>query len=68
MKELKLSGSKSFYADEKSYHALIVTEGETELKTENYFEVIKTGETVFIPASLGKYELLGKATILIVTN
>ena len=68
VKELKFSGSNSFNADEKSYHALIVTEGKAELKTENYCEVIKTGETVFIPASLGKYDLFGKATILIVTN
>jgi len=68
VKELKLSGGNSFCADEKSYHTLIVTEGEMELKTENYCDIIKTGETVFIPASLGKYELLGKATILIVTN
>lgn len=68
VKEIKLSENKTLFADEKSYHALIVAEGEAELKSECYYENIKAGETVFIPANLGKYSLCGKATILITTN
>lgn len=68
VKEVKLKGNKSFFADEKSYHALLVTEGEAELKSEGYCEKIKAGETIFISAGLGEYTLSGKATILLTTN
>lgn len=68
VKEIKLSGSKTFYADEKSYHAILVASGEAELIADNYAQRIKRGETVFIPANLGEYTLLGKATILLTTN
>ena len=68
VKEIKLSGNKTLFADEKSYHALIVTEGEAEIKTGDFFGKIKAGETVFVPACLGEYTLSGKATILLTTN
>ena len=68
VKEIKLSGSKIFCADEKSYHAVMVVEGTAELFTDSYAQKIKTGETVFIPANLGEYTLDGKATILLTTN
>ncbi len=67
-KEIKLKGSKIFIADEKSYHALTVTEGEAELSCEGYAETLTAGQTVFIPANLGAYTLSGKATILLTTN
>ena len=68
VKEIKLSGSKSFVADEKSYHALMVVDGETELFAKDKTQKIKLGETVFIPANIGEYTLTGKATILLTTN
>ncbi len=68
VKEVKLSGEKTFFADEKSYHAILCTEGKLTLKAEGYEEVIKAGETVFIPANMGEYTLFGKATILLTTN
>lgn len=68
VKEIKLSGRKSFIADEKSYHALMAVDGEAEIASENYTETIKTGETVFIPANMGEYTLSGKGTILLTIN
>ena len=68
VKEIKLSKATTLCADEKSYHAIIVVDGETELVTENYTQKIKSGETVFIPADMGEYTLSGKATILLTTN
>lgn len=68
VKELKLSGSKSLCADEKSYHALVVTEGELTVAAEGNTQIVKTGETVFIPADMGEYTLTGKATVLLTTN
>ncbi|MBR1969486.1 MAG: class I mannose-6-phosphate isomerase [Clostridia bacterium] len=68
VKEIKLSGSKSFVADEKSYHAIVVVDGEAEIKTKDDAERIYLGETVFVPANMGEYVLTGKATILLTTN
>jgi len=68
VKEIKLKGSKTFIADEKSYHALVVTEGKAELSCEGYAETLTAGQTVFIPANLGDYTLSGKATVLLTTN
>ena len=68
VKEMNITGTKTLCADEKSYHAIIVVDGETELITENYAQKIKLGETVFIPANMGEYSLSGKATVLLTTN
>ena len=68
VKEIKLSGSKVLCADEKSYHALIVVDGELVLTAENCVQQIGLGETVFVPASFGEYTLSGKATVLLTTN
>ncbi len=68
VKEIKVNGEKTLIADEKSYHALIVTEGEVELSCEDYSETLTVGQTVFIPANLGEYLLLGNATVLLTTN
>ena len=68
VKEVKLNGEKAFVADEKSYHALIVTEGTAELSCDGYSEKLQVGQTVFIPADLGEYTLSGKVTALLTTN
>ncbi len=68
VKEIKLKGEKTFFADEKSYHALIVTEGSIELAGSDFSEIINAGETVFIPATLGEYKMKGNATVLSTTS
>lgn len=68
VKELKLKGEKELFADEKSYQALMVVDGEAQIKAGDYIDKISLGETVFIPANLGEYTLSGKATILITNN
>ena len=68
VKELMLKGEKEFFADEKSYQALMVVAGTAKLKTDRYDDKINLGETVFIPANLGEYTLSGNATILITQN
>lgn len=68
VKEVRLKGNKTFVADEKSYHAIIVTEGSLELSCEGYAEKLSAGQTVFIPANIGEYTLSGKATVLLTTN
>lgn len=68
VKEIKFSDTKTLVADEKSYHALIVVDGDAEIITESSAQKIKAGETVFLPANMGEYSLSGKATILLTTN
>ena len=68
VKEIKVSGSITLCADEKSYHAIMAVDGEAEIVTDNNSQKIKLGETVFIPANAGKYTLSGKSTILLTTN
>ena len=63
-KEISVNGTYSLVADEKSYHALVVVAGSVKLESNGYSEMISTGETVFIPASLGAYTLSGNATVL----
>lgn len=63
-KEISVAGEVKLTADSKSYHALVVVAGSAQLKTADYCEKIATGETVFIPASLGEYTLSGNATVL----
>lgn len=50
--------------DEKSYHALVIVEGN--IKLEN--EIFVAGETIFIPAGEGEYKLIGNSTVLLTTN
>ena len=68
VKQISLCGEKTLFADERSYHALVVVDGETEITTGNYAKKLKAGQTVFIPANMGKYKLTGKANILLTTN
>lgn len=64
VKEISVSGQVKLTADEKSYHALVVVAGSVKLECPDYCEEVTTGETVFIPASLGEYKLSGNATVL----
>ena len=64
VKEIPVSGEVTLNADGKSYHALVVVAGSVKLEAPDYCEDIATGETVFLPASLGEYTLSGNATVL----
>lgn len=66
--EINLCGEKTLFADEKSYHALVVADGELEITAGDYTQKIKAGETMFIPANMGKYSLAGEANVLFTTN
>ncbi len=68
VKELKIKGKKELFCDEKSYHALMVVKGNLELKTETESVSVNLGETVFLPANMGAYTLVGTATVLLTTH
>ena len=68
VKEIKLNGEKVFVSDEKTYHALVVTDGELNVIGKDFSISMSAGETVFIPSGLGEYALKGNATVLLTTN
>ena len=50
--------------DSSSLDILTLTKGELLLQTQNHEIKLVTGESVLLPASLGKYSLVGKADVL----
>ena len=67
-KEFIIKGTRTFNADEKSYHAIMCVEGSLEISHNDETTSLNIGETVFIPADMGEYNVNGKGTILHVTN
>ena len=68
VKEVKFNGERTFTADEKSYHSIIVTDGNLEIVADGLSVPMIAGETAFIPAGLGDYVLKGNATLLLTSN
>lgn len=68
VKEIKLNGEKSIIADEKTYHALIVTDGNLDIIGKDFCINMFAGETAFVPAGLGEYQIKGTATVLLTSN
>jgi len=66
--ELKVDGKKTLCADEKSYNAIVVTDGKFTVSYNDKDIVAKAGQTLFVPAGLGDYVVSGEGTILLVTN
>ena len=66
--EIKLNGERNFTADEKTYHGLVVIEGELTINGNDFCINMKAGECGFVPAGLGEYMLRGSAKILLVAN
>ncbi|HOO25235.1 MAG TPA: class I mannose-6-phosphate isomerase [Clostridiales bacterium] len=64
MSVLDVEDSSQGVADETSFVSLLVLEGEGELKTQGENMPIKKGESVFLPAGLGEYEVLGRLKIM----
>jgi len=68
VKELVVSQSAEFCCRPESYQALLVVDGSLELNKGNESELIRSGETVFLPAGFGVYKLYGSGTVLITEN
>lgn len=58
----------TFCADEKSYHALLQTDGESTVKTEKEDITLNAGECLFLPAGVGEYTVKGTGTLLLTCN
>ncbi len=52
----------------ESYQAIVVVDGQLELLYAEEKELVKAGETVFLPAGFGKYTLTGCGKVLVAQN
>ena len=68
VKEVPLTAEYTFLADQKSYHALLQTHGESLVSTKSEDITLKAGECLFIPAGMGEYSLKGSGTVLLTSN
>lgn len=66
--KLELDGTAYLDADARSFRSLLMLDGKAELTEENGDRVtVKKGDSIFITAGTGKYEISGKG-LIIITN
>lgn len=66
--KLELDGAAKFDADNRSFRSLLMLDGNAEVADENGERITaKKGDSIFITAGTGKYEISGKG-IVIITN
>ena len=68
VKELCVDDTFQMQCHNESYQAIICVDGYLSLSDDNETKTINAGETVFIPAGSGKYDIKGKGTLLITEN
>ncbi|MFA7637136.1 MAG: type I phosphomannose isomerase catalytic subunit [Monoglobales bacterium] len=59
---------KKVFVDDKSYLALVQTEGETYVKNKKTETKLAAGRALFIPAKSGECTISGKGTVLLIKN
>lgn len=64
---LCIAGEKTLFADEKSFHAILCTEGAGEILFAGERYPVKKGDTYFVPAKTGEYSLAGDLCALLAT-
>lgn len=64
MKRLDIEEKAEVIADEKSFVSLVALEGNGVVMHEDTCVTLYKGESLFIPASFGKVEILGSVTVL----
>ena len=63
----KITEKMSLNATKKSFNAVVILDGNGQLKTNQQTIDFKAYDTFFIPADSGTYEVVGNATIILVT-
>lgn len=63
--ELIIDSECVLSSDKESFSALTFTEGNGMVKWQNEEIPFKKGDTFFIPANMGAYQIIGKATVLL---
>ena len=63
----KIFDKVTLNAGKNSFHAIVVLEGNGQIKTDKKSVIFKAYDTFFIPANAGEYEVSGSSTIVVVT-
>ena len=67
VKKLDINDKAEFVADEKSFNAVMILSNEAVIEYEGgKLDLIK-GDTVFIPANMGKYSIVGSCEAILTT-
>jgi mannose-6-phosphate isomerase len=61
---LEIDGSAAFPTGGRSFHALIITSGGGEISWGGGTIPVKSGESILIPAGIGRYSINGSVTVL----
>ncbi len=61
----EISGEKEFTADENSFNSVIIIDGEGKICCDGECLEFTKGDSIFVPASTGKYILKGNCTAII---
>lgn len=64
---IELDGSSHLDANEESFHTFTVLEGSLRLTANDEAIDMNAGESVFLPANMGKYSIAGKAHLIFTT-
>ncbi len=65
VKKLELDGAVSLNADKRSFNSLLILDGEAEIKAASGGFLAVKGDSVFVTAGTGKYEISGKGLVII---
>ncbi len=68
VKKIILDGDLQLLSLPDTYQVLLVTTGQFVLTYQDYQYSLQAGETIFLPADLGTYDLHGQGEILLVTD
>lgn len=67
VKLLKLNNSIKLQSTDESFHSILVLDGECEIFNQNENLSLNKGESAFIPANFGEYEIKGNGKIILTT-
>ena len=68
VKEVKVGYKTDLECRKESYQALVCVDGIVEFINSRESRILSAGQTIFLPAGLGKYSLKGNGTVLITEN
>jgi mannose-6-phosphate isomerase len=64
---LTISRDAELFAGEKSFHSILLIEGNASLKYDNGELELQKGDSVFIPANMGNYKIYGECQVIFTT-
>lgn len=64
MEKYEIKGTVKENSDLERFFIFTVVEGDGEIKSKDFVQKVKMGDSVFIPATLGEYEISGELKVL----